>query len=94
VTSHFLTPVDVLAPGVNILTTYLRNKTATVSGTSFSAPHVSGAVAFYLAQNPEHTPSQVSTAIKLMADTEDPQNPDVEVPYPNTTKRSVYLRTS
>ncbi|WP_210367851.1 S8 family peptidase [Bacillus sp. REN3] len=37
--------VDVVAPGEKILSTYLNGKYATLSGTSMSAPHVSGALA-------------------------------------------------
>ncbi|WP_026582779.1 S8 family peptidase [Bacillus sp. J33] len=37
--------IDVVAPGEDILSTYLNGKYATLSGTSMSAPHVSGALA-------------------------------------------------
>lgn len=37
--------VDLVAPGENILSTYLDGKYATLSGTSMSTPHVSGAMA-------------------------------------------------
>ncbi|MED3623322.1 S8 family peptidase [Neobacillus thermocopriae] len=37
--------VDVVAPGEKILSTYLDGKYATLSGTSMSTPHVSGALA-------------------------------------------------
>ncbi|MGG3470527.1 S8 family peptidase [Neobacillus pocheonensis] len=37
--------VDVVAPGENILSTYLRGKYAKLSGTSMATPHVSGALA-------------------------------------------------
>lgn len=37
--------IDLVAPGEGILSTYLNGKYATLSGTSMSAPHVSGALA-------------------------------------------------
>ncbi|MDB8798415.1 bifunctional germination protease/germinant receptor pseudoprotease CspBA [Romboutsia sp. 1001216sp1] len=39
---------DIIAPGVNIISTYPDNKYATITGTAASAAYVSGAVSFYL----------------------------------------------
>ncbi|MGL5507763.1 MAG: S8 family serine peptidase, partial [Paraclostridium sp.] len=38
----------IVAPGVNIISSYPKNKYATITGTSVAAAHVTGAVALYL----------------------------------------------
>ncbi|WP_311773699.1 S8 family serine peptidase [Micromonospora echinospora] len=67
--SNIGTCVDLFAPGAEITSAYIGSSTATrtASGTSMATPHVTGAAALILADNPTYTPAQVSQA--LLADT-------------------------
>ena len=51
--------VDVYAPGVNVLSTWLNNQYAVSSGTSMATPYVAGAVAYLVARKPCLVASQV-----------------------------------
>lgn len=59
--------VDVIAPGENILSTYLNSKYKSLSGTSMAAPHVTGLVALILSTS-NLKPEDVKTLIKDTAD--------------------------
>ncbi|QKF94481.1 peptidase S8 subtilisin-related protein [Fadolivirus algeromassiliense] len=50
--SNFGSLVDVLAPGVNIDSTYFGNRYAVLSGTSMASPMVAGAIACFMTTNP------------------------------------------
>lgn len=68
--SNYGPVVDLLAPGHEIVslphekTDAQKNWRIIMSGTSMAAPHVSGAAAVYLAQNPNATPAEVAAALK------------------------------
>jgi len=59
--SNWGTPLDVFAPGDNILSAWIGSTTATntISGTSMASPHVCGIVSFYLSLNSAAKPADV-----------------------------------
>jgi len=63
--SNYGSVLDLFAPGSSITSTYntSNSATATLSGTSMASPHVAGAAAVYLGENPSSTPAQVSSAL-------------------------------
>jgi subtilisin family serine protease len=56
------------APGVGILSTTPNNTYSTFNGTSMAAPHVSGAAALLLAQNPNLTVAQLRALLEFNGD--------------------------
>ena len=59
---------DLLAPGVDIYSTFLENSFIHKSGTSMAAPHVTGVCALLKQLHPEWNPSQLKSAILLSAE--------------------------
>ena len=60
--------VDWYAPGVNVVSAYRTNDTATatMSGTSMASPHVAGVAAQYLQTHPLATPAEVTAALAAL----------------------------
>lgn len=80
--SNYGDKVDLYAPGVDITSSVIGGDDAsdTFSGTSMAAPHVAGAVALFLADNPEATPAEVAEAITSAATPDKITNPSEGTP--------------
>jgi subtilisin family serine protease len=67
--ANYGTCVDIFAPGVNVLSSWYTNDTATntISGTSMAAPHVAGVAAQFLQVNPGASPATVASGINSNA---------------------------
>lgn len=61
--SNYGPDVDVIAPGVCILSTWKGGGYNTISGTSMASPHVAGGAALYKATHPAASPSTVRSAL-------------------------------
>ncbi|MFJ8961805.1 S8 family peptidase [Lentzea sp. NPDC102401] len=87
--SSFGTCSDLFAPGQDIVSASYNNNTgsATMSGTSMASPHVAGAAALYLADNPAKTPAEVHAAILAQA------TPN-KITNPGTGSANLLLRTN
>ena len=62
--SNYGADVDIIAPGVCILSTWLDGGYYTISGTSMASPHVAGAAALYLSTHPGTSPAAVQSALE------------------------------
>jgi uncharacterized repeat protein (TIGR02543 family) len=59
--------LDVVAPGDNVLTTYLGNQYYYAFGTSFAAPQVTGVIALMMSYNPQWSAEDIITRVKKTA---------------------------
>lgn len=62
--SNYGDSVDVIAPGVDVPSTYLEGKYALMSGTSQAAPHIAAVAAMFKLAYPSYTPAQIEALIK------------------------------
>jgi subtilisin family serine protease len=65
--SNYGTLVDIHAPGVAILSTWLAGGTNTISGTSMATPHVAGLAAYILALEGKVTPAALSARLTTLS---------------------------
>jgi len=86
--SNYGACLDLFAPGSQITSAGISSNTATavLSGTSMASPHVAGAAALYLQQNPGATPAAVRAAIVARA------TPGV-ILFPGDKSPNLLLRT-
>lgn len=80
--SNYGAVLDVFAPGSSITSAWNSGDSATntISGTSMASPHVAGAAALHLADNPAATPVQVASALTSAATTGVVTNPGTGSP--------------
>jgi hypothetical protein len=66
--SNYGSGVDIMAPGVNIRSTIPGGGLGNKSGTSMASPHVAGAAALYMSDNPGAAPAIVKAALIATGD--------------------------
>ena len=66
--SPFYFKPDLVAPGVFVNTTSVNNYYNITSGTSYAAPHVSGAAALLLNKNPDFSPEYIKSILMTTSD--------------------------
>jgi len=69
---------DLVAPGVNVRSSYINHGYTTISGSTCGPAHLAGAIALIKQKNPNLTPAQLWQIITSTCDT-----PAIGSPYPN-----------
>ncbi|GAE36608.1 S8 family peptidase [Halalkalibacter akibai] len=62
--STFGNELEIMAPGVSILSTHLSNQYVSLNGTSMASPHVAGVAALVKAQYPSATNAQIRQRLR------------------------------
>jgi subtilisin family serine protease len=60
-------PVEFWAPGINVTVPWLGGQQLTVTGNSFSAPHITGIATQIIGKHPELRPFEVKTVLRATA---------------------------
>lgn len=88
--SNFGSEVDIIAPGVNILSTAIGGGYSSLSGTSFSCPHVAGTVALYISKNGRPSNGNAQLLSSLITDISQSRSPLSGEPADGYTEPSCY----
>ncbi len=88
--SNFGTEVDIIAPGVNILSTALGGGYSSLSGTSFSSPYVAGTVALYISKNGRPANGNAQLLSSLISTISKTRSPLPSEPSDGYTEPSCY----
>ncbi|WP_101842384.1 S8 family serine peptidase [Halobacillus sp. Marseille-P3879] len=89
VTSSWSVKPDILAPGVNVVSTVPGGYQA-LQGTSMAAPHIAGAAALLKEAHPDWTPAEIKQSLMSTADLLQKQ----EEPLPPTEQGAGYVDTA
>lgn len=67
--SNYGSLVDIIAPGVNVLSTWIGSNTATntISGTSMATPHIAGLAAYLIALEGARSPAALCSRIQALS---------------------------
>ena len=88
--SNFGSEVDIIAPGVNILSTAIGGGTSSLSGTSFSSPHVAGTLGLYIARNGRPSNGNATLLSSILSAISKPRSPLAGEPSDGYTEPSCY----